>query len=108
MGFTKTPTNINQKTGVDGMDLTKLHIGQNDPKEKQVDVTVINTTTDNRGRKGTRRNDRKTDDELNKANKRNQQEEEKYVMYQRADIGQLSEEEESHTESDYLESGYFK
>ena len=37
----------------------------------------------------------KTDDELTKVEKRDQQEEEKYTMYQRTYIGQPSEEEES-------------
>ena len=49
----------------------------------------------------------KTDDKLTEAEKRNQLEDEKYVMYQRACIGQISGEEESDTESDYSEGDYF-
>ena len=49
----------------------------------------------------------KTDDELTKAKNRDQQKEEKYTMYQRTYIGQLSEEEGSVTESDYSGSSYF-
>ena len=37
-------------------------------------------------------NDRKADDELTNVEKNDQQEEEKYVMYQRMYIGQLNEE----------------
>ena len=49
----------------------------------------------------------KTNDELTEVEKRVQQEEEKYTMYQRMYIGQLSEEEESDIESDYSGHHYF-
>ena len=49
----------------------------------------------------------KTDVEVAKAEKKYQQEEEKYAMCQRTYIGQLSEEEESKTESDYSGSSCF-
>ena len=45
-------------------------------------------------------------DDLSKA-ERKQQQEEKYKVYQRTYVGQLSEEEESNTESDYSSYSYF-
>ena len=47
------------------------------------------------------------DDELTKVEKSNQQEEEKYTVYQRMYVGQLSEEEETNMESDYSGYSYF-
>ena len=44
--------------------------------------------------------------ELSKVEKRQLQEEEKYTVYQRANVGKLSE-EESDTESDYSSYSYF-
>ena len=44
-------------------------------------------STNNRGKKALEEMTEKTDNELTKAEKRNQQEEEKYMMYQRAYIG---------------------
>ena len=105
----KPQPNINQKTHIDRMDFSKLHIGQNDPKEEQVEVTkslIPLPKIDEK--KAPKEMTEKTDNELTKVEKRNQQEEEKYAMYQRAYTGQLSEEEESNMDSDYSESGYFK
>ena len=45
--------------------------------------------------------------ELSKAERKQQQEEEKYEVYQRTYIGQLSEEGESNTESDCSGYSYF-
>ena len=101
----KPQPNINQKTDIDGLALSKMQIGQNDSKEEQVNVTelLIPLLTT----KALEEMTEKTDDELTKVEKRDQQEEEKYMMYQRTYIGQLSEEEESNTESDYSGSSYF-
>ena len=41
-------------------------------------------------------------DVLSKAERKQQQGEEKYVVYQKTYVGQLSEEQESDTETDYL------
>ena len=46
-------------------------------------------------------------DELSEAERKQQQEEEKYVVYQRTYVGQLSEEEESDSESDNSGYSYF-
>ena len=95
----KPQPDIDQKTDIDGMDLGKLHIGQNDPKEKQIDVTAslipLPTIEEE---KALEEMTEKTA-ELTKVGKRNQQIEEKYMMYQRAYIEQLSEEEESDTQT---------
>ena len=101
----KPKPNINQKTDIDELALSKLQVGQNDLKEEQVNVTesLIPLLTT----KALEEMTEKTDDELTKAEKRDQQEKEKYAMYQRMYIGQLSEEEKSDTESDYLGSSYF-
>ena len=101
----KPQANINQKTDIDGLALGRLQIQQNVPKEEQVDVTesLIPLPTT----KALEETTKKTDDELTRAEKRDQQEEEKYVMYQKTYIGQLSEEEESDKESDYSGSSYF-
>ena len=101
----KPQPNINQKTDIDGLALSKLQIAQDDPKEEQVNVTELllpQPTT-----KALEEMTEKTDDELTKAEKKYQQEEEKYAMYQRTCIGQLSEEEENDMESDYSGSSYF-
>ena len=64
---------INQKTDVDGLALSKLQIGQNDPKEEQVNVTklLIPLPTTN----ALEEMAEKTDDELTKVRNRHQQEE---------------------------------
>ena len=101
----KPHSDIDQKTDIDELALSKLHIGQNDPKEEQVDVTgslIMPSTT-----KTLEEMVEKTDGELAKAEKKYQQEEEKYTMYQGMYIGQLSEEEECNTESDDSGCSYF-
>ena len=102
----KFQTDIDQKMDVDGLALNKLQIGQNDPKEEQVDVTeslIPPLTT-----KALEKMAEKTDnDVLTKVEKRDQQQEERYVVYQRTYVGQLIEEEESDRESDYSGYRYF-
>ena len=46
-------------------------------------------------------------EELSEAEKRLQQEEEKYDLYKRVYVGQLSEKDQSDTDSDYLTCSYF-
>ena len=105
LGFAKTQPDIDQKTDVDELALSKLQIGQNDSKEEQVNITellILLPTT-----KALEKTNKKIDDELTEVEKRDQQEEKKCVMYRRTYIGQLSEEEESNTKSDYSGSSYF-
>ena len=74
---------------VDGLALNKLQIGQNDPKEEQVNMTgsfIPPPTTKALEEKA----EKTDDDELTKVKKRDQQEKEKSVVYQRMYIGQLS------------------
>ena len=73
----KPQPDIDQKTDIDGMDLSKLHIGQNDPKEEQVKVTeslIPPTTTEEEKAPGDMTEN--TDDKLTEVEKRSQQEEE--------------------------------
>ena len=88
----KLQTDIDQKTDVDGLVLSKLQIGQNDSKEEQVNMaeSFIPPLTTKAPEEMTEKTD---DDELTKVEKRDQQEEEKYTVYQRMYIGQLSEED---------------
>ena len=76
----KPQTDIDQKTDVDELALSKLQIGQNDQKKEQVDMTesLIPPLTTKAPEKMAEKTD---DDELTKAEKRDQQE--KYTMYQR-------------------------
>ena len=63
----KPQPDIAQKTDVNGMDFSKLHIGQNDPKEEQVEVTkslIPLLTIDEE--KALEEMTEKTDDELTK------------------------------------------
>ena len=77
----KPQPNINLKTDIDRMDFSKLHVGQNDPKEEQVEVTKSLTlllTIDKE--KTLEEMTEKTYNKLTKVEKRNHQEEKRYVM----------------------------
>ena len=102
----KPQTDIEQKTDVDELALSKLQIGQSDLKEEQVDSTdsLIPPTTTKAPNEIVEKND---SDALSEAEKSTKQEEEKCVVCQRTYVGQLSEEEESITELDYSGYSYF-
>ena len=51
--------------------------------------------------------EKRNSNELSKVDRKLQEEEEKYELYQRLYVGQFSEEEESNTESDCLGYSYF-
>ena len=78
---------INQKTDIDGLVLSMLQIGQNDPKVEQVNATELLIPLPTT--KAQAEMIEKTNDELTEAKKTDQQEEVKYVMYQRMYIGQV-------------------
>ena len=102
----KPQTDIDHKMDADELAISKLQIRQNDPKEELVDMTdllVLSPTTKAPEDMG----EKNDSDELSKVERKQQQEEEKYVVYQRTYIGQLSEEKESKTESDNSGYSYF-
>ena len=90
---------------VDKVDKDKLHIEQDSPKKEQVEVTdslvPLPTSEEEKATMEV------TMEELTEVEKRYQLKEEKYVLHQRAYIGQLSNEEESDTGSDYSGYSYF-
>ena len=85
--------------------MDKLHIEQGSPKEEQVEVTdsVILLPTSKEG-KFTMEG---TTEELIDVEKTYQLEEEKYVLHQKVYVGQLGDEEDSDTRSDYSGYSYF-
>ena len=99
----KHQTDVGQRTDVDEIPFSKLQIRQNDPKEKPVEVmdSLILQPMSKAPEDTVQNND---SDDLSKMERKQQQEEDKYEVYQRTYMGQLSEEEESNTESYY--SGY--
>ena len=81
----KPQPDIDQKTDIDGLDLSKLQIAQDDPKEEQdngTELLIPLPTT-----KALEEMTEKTYNELTGVEKKYQQEEEKYMMYQRTYIG---------------------
>ena len=92
----KPQTNIDQTTDIDKVAFSKLQIRQSDPKEEPIEVTnslipppppVTEIPGDMTGNTN--------GEELSEAEKRLQKEEEKYDLYGRVYVGQLSKEEES-------------
>ena len=101
-----TDNNMLKPQTVDEIPFSKLQIRQNNPKEKLVEVTysLIPPTTTKALEDTIQKND---SDNTSKVERKHQQEEEKYKVYQKAYMGQLSEEDESNTESDYSGYSYF-
>ena len=99
-------TDVDQMTDVDKIPFSKLQIRQNNPKEKLVEVagSLLPPPMTKALEDTIQKNDH---DDLSEAERKQQQEEEKYEVYQRTYMGQLSEEEESDTESDYSVYSYF-
>ena len=98
---------MEQTTDIDKVDFSKLQIRQSDPKEKllegmklvlpQPPVTEAPevVTENNNGEK------------LFKVEKRPQREEEKYKLYDKIYVGQLSKDEESDKDTNSLRYTYF-
>ena len=103
----KLQTNIDQTTDTDKVAFSKLQIRQSDPKEELIEVTkslippphVTETLREVMGNSN--------GEELSEAGKRLQKEEEKYNLYKRISIGQLSKKEESDMDTDDLTYTYF-
>ena len=85
------------------VDIDKLNLEQDSPKEEWIKVTdslILPPTMIEEEEKA-------TTEELMEVDIRYQQEEEKYMLWQKVYIGQLREEEESDTSSDYSGYSYF-
>ena len=102
----KPHTDTDQKMDFNKLAFSRLQMGQSHLKEEPVDFTdsLIPPLTTKALEKMEEKNDR---DELSKVEKKQQQKEEKYTVYQKMYKGQLSEEEESNTESDNSGYSYF-
>ena len=90
------------KLEVDKLDMDKLHLEHDIPQEEQIKVTdllILPPTMDEE--------EKATIEETMELETRYQQEEEKYVLQQKTYIGQLSDEEESNTSSEYSGYSYF-
>ena len=99
-------TDIDKTTDINEVAFSKLHIGQSNLKEEpkeMADSLIPLPLTETPG-DITGKNDSK---ELSEVERKLQQKEEKYKLYQTIYMGQLSEEEESDTESDGLTYSYF-
>ena len=96
----KPQTNTEQIMDIDEVAFSKLQIGQSDPKEELLEVmkSLIppEEATENTNR-----------EELLEEDKRLQREEEKYELYYRIYVGQLSNKEESNTDTDGSTDTYF-
>ena len=96
-------------TDVNKLDIDKLHIEQDSPQEKQVKVTdsliLLPMSEEEKATMG--ETTEETTEGLTEVEKRYQLEEEKYALHQKVYVGQLSNEEESDTESDYSDYSPF-
>ena len=97
------------RTEVDKLDIGKLHIEQDSPKEEQIKVTdsLMLLPMSEEEKATMERIMEETMGELTEANKRYQLEEEKYVLHQKVYVGWLSNEEMSDTGSDNSGYSYF-
>ena len=93
-------------TDIDKLDIDKLHIEQDSPKKKQVKVTgsLIPLPMSEEEKATLGEITEEAMEGLTEAEKMYQLEEDNYALHQKVYIGQLSNEEERDTESDY--SGY--
>ena len=99
-------TDIDKTTDVNKVAFSKLKIGQSNLKEEPIEMTdaLVPPSLTETPRDMSGKNNGK---ELSEAERKLQQEEEKYDLCQRIYMGQLSEEEESDTESDDSTYSYF-
>ena len=98
----KPQSEPNSKPEVDKLEIGKLHLEQDSPKEEKIEVTdslILPLTM-------SKEEEKAITEEVMEAETKYQQEEEKYALQQKIYVGQLSKEEESNTSSEY--SGYFQ
>ena len=99
----KPQSEPNSKLEVDKLDIDKLNVAQDSPKEEWIKVTdslILPPTTSEEEEKATM-------EELMEAEMGYQQEEQKCALQEKVYIGQLSQEEESNDSSDYSGFSYF-
>ena len=103
----KSQSEPNSKPEVDKLNIDKLHLEQDNPKEEWIEITdslILPPTTSEEEEKATIE---EITDEMMEAEKKYQQEEEKYMLQENIYIGQLSKEEESSTGLEYSGYSYF-
>ena len=99
----KSQSEPDSKLEVDKLDIDKLYLEQDSPKEEQIEVTdslIPSPTMSEEEEKAIR-------EEMMEAETRYQQEEEKYMLQWKIYVGQLSKEEESNTDLEYSGYSYF-
>ena len=84
-----------------------MQIRHSDPKEELIEVTNPLISSPQKTETPEDITGNIDGEELSEAEKRLQQEEKKYNLYQRVHVGQLSEGEQSDTDSDNLTYSYF-
>ena len=97
-------------TDIDKLAIDKLHIGQDRPKKKQVKITdslIPLPMSEEEGKATMGEMTKEPMEGLTEMEKRFQLEEEEYALHQKDYVRQLSNEEESDTESDYLDYNHF-
>ena len=99
---------MGQTTDIDKVAFSKMQIGQSDPKEETLEVmkSLIPppTMTEALGDMAENTNG----EGLTEVERRLQREEEKYEMYDKIYMGQLSDEEDSDMDTDKLNYTYFR
>ena len=103
----KPQTNMEQTTDIDEVAFSKLQIRQSDPREELLEMTKSlippppATEVPEKAKENTNR------EELSEVEKKLQREEEQYELYDKIHMGQLSNKEESNTDTDSLTYTYF-
>ena len=98
----KPQSEPDSKQEVDKLDMDKVHLEQDNPQEEQIKITdslMLPPTM--------KEEEKVTTEETMEVETRYQQQEEKYVLQLKIYIGQLSDEEESNTGSEYSGYSYF-
>ena len=96
----KSQSEPSSKLGVDKLDIDKLHLEQDRPKEEQIEVTNSLIPPPTTGKEEEKVTMEETMEEMTEGEKKYQQEG-KYTLQEKIYIGQLSKEEERDTGSEY-------
>ena len=103
----KPQSEPNSNLEVDKLDINKLHLEEDSPKEEQIKVTNFPIPPPATSKEEEKATTEETMEEMMETEKKYQQEEEKYTLQEKICIGQLSKEEESNTRSEYSGYSYF-
>ena len=103
----KSQTNTEQTMDIDEVAFSKLQIGQSDPKEEPLEVTRSLIPPPPATEAPEVQTENTNGEELSEVEKRLQREEEKYELYNRIYVGQLSDEGDSDTDTDGSTYTYF-